>query len=134
MMLVLDNNIFFSLMNPDSANSYLFSLVNVKFIAPEFLKLELNKHKTECLIKSGLSEHEFEMRQKEVEESIEFFKSSEYEKFLDNSLKLISDPNDIDFLALALFKNCAIWSNEPAFKEQSRINVLSTRDMIELLG
>ena len=62
-MLVLDNNIFFSLMNPKSVNSYLFSLAKIKFVAPEFLKSELDEHKSECLAKSALSKHEFEIIQ-----------------------------------------------------------------------
>ena len=75
MRLVLDNNSLFSIMNPKSVSAYLFASVRARFIAPEFIKSELEKHKEECLIKSKLSEHEFEIRQKEVEESIDFFES-----------------------------------------------------------
>lgn len=69
MELVLDNNIFFSLMNPKSVNSYLFSIVNDEFFAPEFIRLELKKYKEECMSKSELSEHEFGIRQKENREN-----------------------------------------------------------------
>jgi len=75
MRLVLDNNSLFSIMNPKSVSAYLFASVRAKFIAPGFIKSELEKHKEECLFKSKLSEHEFEIRQKEVEESIDFFES-----------------------------------------------------------
>ena len=133
MRLVLDNNIFFSLMNPISVSSYLFSSIRVKFSAPEFIKSELKKHKSECLFKSKLSEHEFEIRQKEIEESIEFIKVSEYEEFLEKATTLLSDPDDADFLALALFTNSTIWSNDPHLKQQSLVKVFTTEDLIKML-
>jgi len=132
MKLVLDNNPLFSIMNPKSISAYLFASIRAKFIAPEFIKSELNKYKEECLFKSKLSEQEFEIRQKEVEESIDFFKSSEYENFLERSADLISDPNDIDFLALALSTNAAIWSNDPHLRQQSLVRVFTTLDLVKL--
>ncbi|MEK6824863.1 MAG: PIN domain-containing protein, partial [Nanoarchaeota archaeon] len=132
MKLVLDNNSLFAIMSPESASSYLFSSIRAKFLAPEFIISELDKYKELCLQKSKLSEHEFEMRQAEVEESIKFFTSSEYVNFLEKSAELISDPNDIDFLALALSKNAAIWSNDPHLREQSLVNVYTTEDLLKM--
>lgn len=130
MELVLDNNILFSLMNPFSIASYLFSSINSEFSAPEFIKSELIKHKEECLLKSNLSEYEFEIRQKEIEESIRFFNTSEYENFLEKSADSISDLNDIDFLALALSIKASIWSNDPHLKEQLLVPVYTTKELV----
>ena len=132
MRLVLDNNSLFSIMNPKSVSTYLFSSIRAKFFAPTFIKSELEKHKEDCLFKSKLSEHEFEIRQTEVEESIKFFKSSEYEDFLESSADLISDPNDIDFLALALSTKSSIWSNDPHLRQQSLVRVFTTSDLVKL--
>ena len=132
MKLVLDNNILFSIMNPFSIASYLFSSIRAEFLAPEFIKEELKEHKEECLFKSKLSEHEFEIRQIEVEELIKFFKSSTYEEFFEKSKLAISDPDDIDFLALALSANSAIWSNDPHLIKQSLVKVFTTLDLIKM--
>ncbi|MEK6951667.1 MAG: PIN domain-containing protein [Nanoarchaeota archaeon] len=129
MGLILDNNIFFSLMNPNSTASYLFFSIRTEFFAPEFIKSELKEHKEECLIKSKLSEHEFEIRQKEVEEPIKFFKSSEYTEFLREAKASLSDPDDIDFLALALSINSPIWSNDLHFKKQRLAKVFTTEEL-----
>ena len=131
MKLVLDNNIFFSLMNPDSIASYLFFSLRAEFFAPEFITLEFDKDKEDCLFKSRLSEQECELRQKEVGEGIKFFELSKYEDFLEKATALLSDPDDIDFLALALFINAAIWSNDPHFKEQSLVRVFTTKELVE---
>jgi len=132
MKLVLDNNPLFSIMNPKSISAYLFHSMKVQFIAPEFIKSELNKHRSLCLFKSNLSEHEFEIRQKEIEESIKFFRTLEYDDFLEKSEDLISDKNDIDFLALAIFQNAVIWSNDKHMKEQSLIEAFTTEELLNM--
>ncbi len=123
MKLVPDNNILFSFMKPNSSASYLLFSLRAKFFSPVFVKAELSKHKHECLSKSGLSEHEFELRLAEIEENIEFIKLSEYEKFLEKATALVSDIDDADFLALALCIKSAVWSNDADLKQQSIVKV-----------
>ena len=134
MMLVVDNNVLFSIMNPSSVASYLFSSLRAEFSTTEYVKSELNKYKEDCLSKSKLSEHEFEIRQSEVEKSIKFFKSSEYESLLMEAIKsLPEDPKDSPYLALALAIKAAIWSNDPHLKRQSLVKVFTTKDLVKKL-
>ena len=135
MNLILDANISFSLMKPDSVASYLFSALRAKFFAPKHIESELDKHNSECLSKSKLSEHEFEIRQKEVKENIKFIEFSEYEDFIKEAINTLPDPEDSPYLALALSMNAAIWSNDPHLKRQSLVRVYSTAELIDkLLG
>jgi len=120
-------------MNPFSTNSYLFYLIDEEFIAPEYVKLELEKYREDCIIKSNLSEHEFDMRKEEIEEYIEFFNLDVYEKELKKAILSLPDPKDSPYLALALSLNCPIWSNDPHFKEQSLVKVFTTRQLIHNL-
>ena len=133
MRLVLDNNILFSLMKPFSINSFLFSSLKAEFCAPEFIKSELNKYRDDCLSKSRLSEHEFEIRQAGVEKEIKFFESREYKDFIKESLSALPDPDDADFLALALSIKAAIWSNDPHLKIQPLVRVFTTKELAEKL-
>ena len=133
MKLVLDNNILFSVMNPGSAAAYLFAMLRADFSAPEFIKSEFNEYNEDCLYKSGLSEHEFELRRSEVFGSIKFFKVSEYGQFLKTSVKALPDSDDADFLALALSINSAVWSNDPHLKQQSLAEAYTTKELIEKL-
>ena len=55
---------------------------------------------------------------------------NEYEDLLEKAKRLISDPDDIDFLALAISTNSTIWSNDPHFKEQSLVPVLTTGELV----
>ncbi len=132
MKLVLDNNILFSLMNPNSTASFLFSSLNSKFIAPEFIKSEFEKHKEICLLKPGLSKKEFESRLERIKSSIKFVDESKYKEFFNTSKQSISYEKDIDFLALALSTKSAIWSNDKHLKEQSLVPALTTEELIKL--
>lgn len=130
MRLVLDTNIFFSLMNPNSVNSYLFSSIAAEFIAPESILAELERHKEECMVKSELSEHEFEIRQREIESGITFVMFPQYKEFLKESLDALVDSYDAPFLATSLSTNAAIWSNDSHFSKQSSVKVFTTRVLV----
>ena len=132
MRLVLDNNSLFSIINPKSVSAYLFASIRSGFIAPEFIKKELNKYRELCLFKSKLSEHEFEIRQKEIFKTIEFFKESKYDELLTKAIKSLPDPEDSPYLALALLTNSAIWSNDLHLKEQSLVSVFTTEDLVRM--
>ena len=41
---------------------------------------------------------------------------------------------DVEYFALALKLDCPLWSNEKAFKKQSRVKVFSTSKLISLLS
>ncbi len=133
MDIILDANISFSLMKPDSAASYLFSALRAKFFAPKHIESELDKHNPECLAKSKLSEYEFEIRQKEVKENIKFIEFSEYEDFIKEAISALPEPEDSPYLALALSINAAIWSNDPHLKQQPLVKVYTTRELIDKL-
>ncbi|MBI2130121.1 hypothetical protein HYU07_07900 [Candidatus Woesearchaeota archaeon] len=120
-------------MNPLSINSYIFSTLGVKFCAPSFLKSEFEEHKLDCLLKSGLSEYEFEIRQKEIEEKIEFIDFPEYKGFLKAAKNSLPDSDDEPYVALALSIKAAIWSNDPHLKMQSLVKVYTTEELIDEL-
>lgn len=45
---------------------------------------------------------------------------------------MLRDSDDADFLALALFSNSAIWSNDPHLKKQSLVPVFTTKDLLKM--
>ena len=50
-------------------------------------------------------------------------------------MQISPDPDDVEYLAVALSLGCAIWSKDSDLKEkQSRVNVFSTSDLISFLG
>src|SRR3989338_5677451 len=131
--IVLEANIKFSIMKPDSVASFLFFTLKAKFFAPEYIESEMNKHISECLSKSKLSEHEFELWHDEVDERIKFCSHLEYEELLEKSVSVLPDMEDSPYLALALAIKSPIWSNDPHLKQQSLVKVFTTRELMDKL-
>lgn len=133
MLLVVDANIFFSaLISRGVAASLLFS-DKLELIAPEFLLIELEKHKEKILYKSSLLEDDFSKAVNLFEDRIDFIPRQEFEKFLFESNRFTPDPDDTEYLALALRFSCPVWSNDKALKKQSKVKVFSTSELIEIL-
>lgn len=55
------------------------------------------------------------------------------EKYLGLAKQISPDKKDIDYFALALMLNCPIWSHDKKLKEQNKILIYSTFDMINKL-
>lgn len=131
--MIIDNNILFSLMKPDSSASGIFELRPFEFVAPEFIRSELDEHEQECEEKSGLSKQEFKARRADVEARITFISVDAYKKFLKKAVKATGDPDDAPYIALALALKTPIWSNDTDLKKQSLVDILTTKELIELL-
>ena len=112
MYFVVDANIFFSALISPGANLDLFFDTSLRLVAPSFLFDELEKHRKEVLRKSGLSEEEFSSFVLLLSEKIQFFAVEEYSSFLKQAQNISPDPNDVDYIALAMKLDCPLWSHD----------------------
>ncbi len=136
MLLVVDTNILFSFFRE---NPVRFVIVNAKLFGLELLTSkynisELKDNKAGLLKYSKLNLEQVESVIDELDKFISGIASEEYKEFESEAKQLAPHDKDIPFFALALKLGCAIWSNEPAFKEQSRVKVFNTRELLELVG
>ena len=137
MLLVVDANRVFSALLSKGKVFSIF-LVNklrnkFEFVAPEFLLYEIGKHLDEIVGRSKLPSDELSNVFSFVKEEIEFVPFSEFNKFADEAEQIAPHSKDLQYFALALSLNCAIWSDEEAFKKQSRVKVFDTDEVIDLL-
>ncbi|MBI3412583.1 MAG: PIN domain-containing protein [Candidatus Aenigmarchaeota archaeon] len=130
MDLVVDTNVLFSFFNEKSKARELLTRPSFELYSPEFALDELNKHKNEITRKFSLSELQFSLILRLLETSINFIGIKYYEKFVPRGYELASDPDDTDFFAVALKLDCAIWSNDRDFKNQSKIEVYTTTELL----
>lgn len=138
MYLVVDTNIVFSALLSKAKTFDIFianALLNkYKLIAPEFLFLEIGKHFDEILERSKLSSEDLSEVFKFIKTQIEFIPFNEFNKFLPEAETVSPHYKDVQYFALALSYHCTLWSNESAFKNQHKIKVYSTYDMLKELG
>ena len=135
MRLVVDTNILVSFFRPNPVNEIISKSksFNLQLLSPEYAIDELKKNKQDVLKYSGLNPKQFDSKLSELLTFITIIPKDSFKEFESQAKQLIHD-KDVPFFALALKLNCPIWSNEPAFKEQSKVDILSNKDMIELFG
>lgn len=131
MKIVVDANVIFSVLRPNSASAYLFSEMDAEFYAPHFLEHELTKHKEECKEKAGLSEHEYELTMSEICNRIRFSKLEDYKKHLGKARQIVADNEDVEYIALALMLDAAVWSLDERLRQQNVVRVLNTKQILK---
>lgn len=134
MKVVIDANVLISALLSGGATSDALFAGRVEFIAPLFILREVNKYWDDIAERSGISENELKQELEEIKPQITFFSSVEYNEFLSQAYKILPDPKDVAYFALALKFNCPIWSYDPHFFMQTEIRVLkSAKEVLKFI-
>ena len=134
MELVIDANIIMSaLITPGTRTCDILFSNDFMFYAPEFLLEQFLEHRQEIFSKSSLSEEDFNLFLLLISSRIKFISFSEFERFISKAKELCPDPDDMEYFALALKLRCGIWSNDKKLKEQDKVKVYSTKDLIKII-
>ena len=132
MRLIVDSNILFTFFWKNATATDLFVFQNLELCSPEFALEEIQKYKQEIVRKAKMTDTEFREIKKELQLLIAFVAIEEYMNYFQNAAKISPDKEDVDFFALALLKDCPIWSNDKKLKEQNEVKILTTKEVIEL--
>jgi predicted nucleic acid-binding protein len=132
---------YFSFFNEKSARRQLIKKLpkrGCKLIIPDFAMEELMGDKERIKEFARINELEFMFLFSLLEREIEVYSQEEYEEFLSEARNIspysMIVHKDGPYFALALSHHTPIWSNKKAFKEQSRVKVFSTSDLISFLS
>ena len=136
MKLIIDTNILISSLLKDSTTREILLNESLNFYLPEIVLSEVNKYLPYIIKKSELSEEEIKKLLNTLLENLILVPIDEYEKKMDEGMKIIGniDEKDIQFIALALsIENDGIWSNDKHFEKQKKIKVFKAVDILKLL-
>ncbi|MBS3159244.1 hypothetical protein J4436_00480 [Candidatus Woesearchaeota archaeon] len=133
MKIVVNTNILFSFFWQKSLTRKLLITSSLDLISPEFALFEIEKYSQDIIEKIKITKKEFDVRFKELKEIVEFVDKKEYYQFLKDAEIISSDKDDSDFFALCLKNSCFLWSNDLILKNQKKVEVLSTKDIIEII-
>jgi len=136
MLLAIDANILFALFNPKSFTRR-FIILNrdiLELYSPKFAIEGIEKYKQVILEKFNLTEENFEIILSFIRSIIYFVDLEFYKERLIEAKRISPDIKDVEYFALALKLNCPIWSNDKVLKNQKTVKVLSTNELIEILG
>jgi predicted nucleic acid-binding protein len=133
MKLVVDTNILFSFFWKDSFTCRLLKELDLELISPIFALEEVKKYRLEIMKKTKLSISEFNTLVEDLKKYVLFISEKDYNIFKNKSLEFSPDKGDIDFFALCLKEKCFLWSNDFLLKEQDKVEVLSTKELVNIL-
>ena len=134
MQVITDANIIIAMLVRPGKPIHLFFYIRLSLYGPHLLFVELENNKEEIMEKTGLTEDEFEWLYSILKHNIEIIPEEEFLRFRETAENICPDSKDIVYFALALYLNCPIWSNEKKLKEQAKIKVYATHELMKLLG
>jgi predicted nucleic acid-binding protein len=131
MKIVVDTNILFSFFKEISLTRSLILSPDFTLLSPETALAELNKYSGQISKKS--KNQNFEKEFGDLEKVVSFVPPAGYKKFLAEAERISPGKDDAPFLALSIKEKCSLWSNDSALKNQEKVNVLSTNDLIDVI-
>lgn len=133
MNLIIDANILFASLIKEGKTIEILLSPFFNFYAPEFLFEEFERYEKEILRKTHRNEEDFLEIFEKLKEMITIIPREDYKEKASLAEEISPDEKDFDYFALALKLNCAIWSNDRKLKEQNRVKVYTTEELVELL-
>ena len=137
--LIVDASILFSFFKPDSARRGVFKRLleqECKLASPDFVLKELAGNRSDIMKFAKINEGEFNEVMLELGKDIASFKEEEYKEFLAEANNISphgGGTKDDPYFALALAFDFPVWSDEAAFRLQSRVKIFTTAELLKLL-
>ena len=132
MILVIDANPFIAGFLRNSTSRQIILSDKVILYSPEWLTDEFERNEEELMEKFSDSTKFFETK-KMLFTFVRIVPQKEYSIHMEDASKLTKHTKDISYFSLALSLNCSIWSDEKSFKQQSKVEVYSTPDLLKKL-
>ncbi len=136
MQFVVDANILLAAFLKEGVTRELLLDSRLTLFAPEHLIQETSRHlqgNASIRRRMGLPERNLQELFSILTMRIQVIPQKSYQSFLKEALFLASHKEDAPYLALALFLNIPIWSNDKGFKDQEKVRVYSTQELLVLL-
>ncbi|MBI4116891.1 PIN domain-containing protein [Candidatus Pacearchaeota archaeon] len=140
-ILIVDASILFSFFKTNSDRRRVIEKLSnfgCALISPKYVFEELSNNKERIKKFGRIDNLAFSFIFSLLDMKVESFSEETYKVFLPEANKISphgkDNPKDSPYFALALALNCPIWSDEKAFKQQSKVKVYSTLELIKELG
>ncbi len=132
MDLVVDANIIFAVLLKDSFSYPLLFSGEFHLYTPEYIFAEFEKHKEEILNKTERTTEDFFRLLEVLKRRIILVPLEELADHVEEAERITPDPADMAYFALALKLRCSIWSNDKKLKQQDRIKIYHTHELVGL--
>ncbi|HIH11820.1 TPA: hypothetical protein HA241_06530 [Candidatus Woesearchaeota archaeon] len=79
------------------------------------------------------TQEEFVTIMHQLHQVITVVPQEEYVTYMEMAEKISPDDKDVMYFALALKMNCGIWSNDSMLREQDKVTICNTKELLDLL-
>jgi len=133
MKLVVGANVVISALIADSKTRELIVTLEIDLLTPQFVQDEIENHETLIVDKSGMEPRRVRQFVDLLFGYIEVVSADEFHPRIVEAKETIgeTDPDDVLYVACALARGAAIWSDDGDFEEQDSADVYSTSDVVD---
>ncbi len=134
-MIVVDTNVLISALIKDSVTRRIIVQSDLTLMYPEHLLKEVGKYEDYILKKTRYTRKEYETMLNTLLDHLTLIPLEVIKPYLPRAKKIIGvvDVNDVAFVAAALAVNSSVWSDDSDFDKQRVVNVLKTKDVMNLV-
>jgi predicted nucleic acid-binding protein len=130
MRLVIDTNRIIASRLKDGMSRKLLLNPGFEFYCPEHTLSEIMQHESEICRKARITQPQLSILLSIIFENIVVLAEDEYRRFLKPSNSMISDVDDIPFIAASIaVKAEGIWTDDNQFRQQKKIRIYPTKDL-----
>ena len=136
MKIIIDSNVLFSALIRDAKTRSIILEYDDFFMFPSYIFEEMHEHIDELHEKTKLSKENFKKLLHLIQKKVVIVPNDVLELYKDEAVEIIKDIDldDAPFIACALaYPNSAIWSDDKKLKNQYKIKILNTKEMIDYL-
>lgn len=132
MKLVVDTNSVFSALIAGGKTREAMLTRDLDLAVPEFFYTELENNQPAVRAKTGLSDPELDLLLSILFAELTVVPKATFSHRLDEASAVMADvdPDDVPFLALALHREAAVWSDDGDFQDQDAVPVWTTSDLL----
>lgn len=133
MELVVDANVLFSAFLKEAVTRECLLDSRLTLFAPEYFVIETSNHlKLDAPLRKriGLPEHQFDELLGILTAGIHVVPEAMYESKLEEALTIAPHKEDSPYFALALKWNIPVWTNDKGFKNQNRVLIYNTTELV----
>jgi predicted nucleic acid-binding protein len=131
MKLVIDANVVISALIADSKTRELIVTLEPDLLTPAFVHDEIENYEELIVEKSGMGQDRVTQFIDLLFQYIEVVPADEFYPAIDRADEAIgdTDPDDVLYLACAIARDAAIWSDDSDFDDQNLVETYSTSDV-----
>lgn len=136
MRIVVDANVIISALIVDSTTRTLLVEIEPTLFTPAYVRDEVDKHIEMVIKKSGLDEPEVKQLIHTLFKRIEVIPQAEITGSFQEAARAMrdQDPDDAMYVAAALERDAALWSDDGDYDDQDLVDVLTTTEVFERFG